>query len=359
MTRVTFSSDAKRVAAKIAGLEKQLKEEAKRKTRAFIRRRITKLQSELNFLVNQYQKVPGTNPELTSQPLAQKIAEEQAFGKSRAVNYGDDFHTDFDSPTYKAALVNGGNNYAMRVRDSSLHPDASYEDYRNSFISTLTDKVFAIQDGMGGGYRYYVIEPGSPLLDEVLEGVKIFCSSFTDLAGAGRDDGDPLQDIGLKKGQNKFARDKEKGFTEFTLKEDAIRAIKNKGTDVTELVLNTQHGEYQDAYALARQSKNNAMKRATERAADAMEGRGVSPEAQAVANTNKAISNITVKESESKDEVRFTIQTTIDSKQFVSDEVVHAAKREALVWTTANHPELRTELEEAFAQALMRFNKEA
>lgn len=349
---LSIESNIKQVAGKIAKLESKIQEESKKKVRATLRRRIGRLQAELRFLVNEYAKVEGTNKDITAQPLAQKIAEEQALGKSRTVNYGDDFATTFDSPTYKAALVNGGNNYAMRVRDSSIHPDATYEDYRNSFMSTLTDKVFAIQDEGTGAYRYYTIDPGSPLLDEVLDGVKIFCSSYTDSAGMGRDDGDPLQDIGINEGRRKFARDKNKGFTEFTLKEDAIRAIRDRGRDVTEIVTNTQHGEYEDAYSIAKNIDTPAMKKVTERAAEAMENADITPEAKAVANTNKAINDISIKERTKKDSVEYIIQTLVDEKQFTSDEVIHAIKREVIIWSREEEGPIRESVEQAIQQAI-------
>jgi hypothetical protein len=356
--RLSIKSDAKQLAAKINKLSSRLSSEAAAAARKELEKRIQRLRGELEFLVNEYPRVPDTNQNISAQPLAQRIAEEQALGKSRAVNKGDDFHTSFDSPVYKAALVNGGNNYAMRVRDSSIHPDASYQDYVDSFTDTLKDKVFAIQDETSGSYRYYIIPPGSLLMDEVLDDVKIFCSEYTDQAGRGRDpgelndDGEPLRDIGKRKGEAKFARDKEKGHTEFTLKERALLAIKERGTDVTNIVLNTQHGEYESAYALAKQVDSPAMKAAQEKALDAMEGKGVSPEAQALAKTNKAVQNITVVERSSKDSTQFLIKALIDDREFISEQVLHAIKREVLVWSTELEGPIKTALAQAFERAI-------
>lgn len=369
MANISITTDADKLAKKISKLSNNLQKEIDQKVQKALNNRITTLKSELDFLINQYATVPGTSKDLTAQPLAQKIAEDQAFQKSVTVDYGDAFHTNFGDNVYKASTVNtrdGGTSLVMRVRDTNMHPDSTYKDYVDSFSSTLTDKVFAIQDGIGGSYRYYIIPPGSPLLDEVLDGVKIFCSEYTDQAGRDRDlselgdDGETLKDIGKTKGQEKFERDKKKGHTEFSLKGETLELIKQRGKDVTNIVTNTQHGDFQSASTLAeKHTKNSAMKQAFNKALQASEGKNISPEAKALTNTNKAISNINIKKSVSRGLLKYSIQTAIDNKNFISDEVIHAVKRESLIWSKSLEGPLRTAIEEAFKIALKHLDKGA
>lgn len=359
----------------LARLQKDLDIAIETSARKIIKARIKRLQKELSNLINEYRQDQAKNGK-PAQPLAQKIAEEQALGKHRALVPGDDHFSQFNSPVYKVGDT--GNNLFMKVR-RELNDDADYEDYLNSFSDTLSEKIFAIQDSNTGKYRYYIIPPSSSLLMDVLDGVKIFCSSYRHSAGQGLsslttgDDGEALADIGAIKGKEKFERDKQKKFTDFTLKGDSLQLIKDRGLDVTDVVLNTQHGNYEDAYSIAKNINSPAMKAVADKAAQTMEGKGLSSQADALGKTNKIINGISLSENITSTNKIFTVKvdtpswTSGNSGSTIMGEALSKAisdkglenelLREVAVWTNEGKQVIKNSIQQALEKALADFNK--
>ena len=361
-----FKSNAKEIAKEVEKLRKKLTKEVGDEAEQVVYKLLESLKQNLQFVINNQIRDGGSS---TSQSTAQRVAEGQAIGKKVLASTMQNWATDATSPIYRAFNVydkEGNRNLAMRVK-SELTDNSSYEDYLNNFEQSLTNKVFAIEDRTGN-YNYYTIPPNSLLLDQVLEDVKIFCSEYTDKAGENRpttdmsDDGEPLTGIGRRKGEAKFERDRNKGFTEFTLKSRSLKLIETMGQNVTDVVLATQHGEYQDAATLAAMKSGPAAEKIKERTTQNLDESNLSPEAASLGKSNQAIKGMRVTRNSSEQGTKISI--TVDAGDLGgaagdigTQEVGQFLAREAVVWASGAQGPLKVALSMALQKAIDEFNK--
>jgi hypothetical protein len=354
MAKVSIKDNIPKVLSDIKNLEKSLQKAVKESSRNAMIKKLSDLRGELNYLLNTSVRTPVDKKKLTGQSLTQKIAENQVLG-SKKTNLTNTFETSSEENIYKAHLVNKDNNLAMRIRYADIN--GSYQDYVDNFRSILSDKVFAIQDERTRNYKYYIIPPNSVLEDKVLEGVKIFCSRYRDIDESIQ--GDDLVDIGFIKGQEKFQRDIEKrGYTEFTLKEEALKLKQEKGKDITDVITSTQYGEYQNARDLIEATKiqSTAAERIKEKTQEAVEGKNINEDQKELAKANEAIKNLKTTESHTKSISKYKTEGTFD-KLIIDEETINAIKRAFKIWAKQSELPIVKDIEKAVIKAVKNFNK--
>jgi len=301
-----MTSDIEKLKKSLKLYEKRLNQNITKKTEEALNRTVAKLKTQLSEIYNN--NIRASTPTLASAPQAraQEIAEVSTLGKSKSIGESGEFYSDANSNIIKAHLVNTTSNkpgnIVSRVR-SIIEEGDTYEDHLENFKSSILEKIFAIQQA-DGNYKYFVIPKGSRLEDDVMDNVKIFCSSYVDNTNSlvETDEGELVRK-GTAEGRKKFERDKNRGdepFTEFTLKEKAFKLIQERGTDITDIITNVQHGEYTKASDLAKQL---AARNVANRQADYIDktttrmskGVDLSNDQAALGKGNKRISGLTVK----------------------------------------------------------------
>jgi len=308
MTKLTMTSDVKKLEKQLKLYEKRLTQNIQKKTEEALNRTVKKLKAQLRIIYNDSIRSSTSTLASAPQSTAQEIAEISTLGSSKSIGESGEFYSDASSNIIKAHLVNTGTNSSKsgnivsRVR-SIIEEGDTYEDHLENFKSSVLEKIFAIQQS-DGNYKYFIIPKGSGLEDDVMDNVKIFCSSYIDNTNSlVETDGGELVRKGTAAGREKFEKDKNRGdepFTEFTLKEKAFKLIQERGTDVTEIITNVQYGEYTKASELAKQlvAKKMApmqadyLDKTTTRMA---KGVDLSSDQAALGKGNKSISGLTVK----------------------------------------------------------------
>lgn len=309
-----------KVLTEIVNLQKNIRQPKHTDFEDAMEKQLQKLKAELSFIYNSTIREAQALQGGVSQSTAQSIAEEQLLGKKKAPGQDGKFYSDFDSNVYKASLVNGksgSGNLAMRVRRDI--GDLEYEDHLNDFRSEILEKVYAIQ-GSDGDYKYYIIPKGSSLEQEVMADVKIFCSSYVSETGRLVETDEGLKDLGEVKGREKYERDKQKGFTEFTLKERALKLIEKEGKDITNIVHETQIGNYPLANSLAQSVKNTRLDNIKKSTELSQSGKNLTPAMEALGKGNQSIQGLKVRADKYKGTtVGYNITVTTSNNDFYVD----------------------------------------
>lgn len=323
---------------------------------------IRNLKHQLKFIVNEQVTDSSHKGSNKVRSKAQKVASTASIGKSVLTKEGSAWHNDPQSEVLESFRTAQGNNILRVKYDIPAGSSNTYNSLRKDFEDMLVNKPIGIPDA-NGDMRYYAI-PKNSLMDEVLDDVKIFCSDFRHRAGQGE------SEVGEFEGKQKFKKDKEKGFTEFTLKARSLEAIKSRGEDITDLVRLVQGGNFQEAYDRASTKISPAARNVTQRISGLVDkGDGESDESDSEINkqakklgrTNKAIDNITVSKKITEKQLRYDIKIAIEEAlQWVTDEqravLTNEVKRQITLFALQAQGPIKTAVQSVLNFDVNKFN---
>lgn len=194
----------------------------------------------------------------------------------------------------------GGDSSNRVTLRMEIGPDETVESQFNKARAFFESAVFAFPQP-GGKFGYFV-NPGI----DISQFVKIKCSTLT-----GFGDADPFE--GMSPAQ-RFQRDTHtKGYAEWTLKQDAVNAIRKSFLNITDVIDLLKDGDYDRAkQVIDRIDKNNKLGEFKEQI-DKLEARKDLPSTtQGYTNAIKLINNLRISKKISQEDVVYNLISDYD-----------------------------------------------